>query len=512
MRWPRTLALAAALALGTAGAQDLGAYRTLARSLDAAAASAQKGEQALAELDRAEAAYAQLAPTLDNRQLLGELQHALDRARGALARTPAELQAQVLLARGLMRRALYDQTLEELARNPEHNAQIGLLAREFGLEGTAAQALARDAAAGRLERVAWRLQRSAAHKMSAALQAVRPQRSAASYLNLARGASWFPILQDTGGAQNLQAAQFTAALEQLTAGDVSALRASLTGLRQGAGALVRSLAAAPALTAPTPSPQAESPEVRPAALPTPPPTSVPPAASAPREGLDATYAALARALTAAGHGDPETARQELGRALAAVPRSLREAAGYEAFAQNLTAAQERRGLRPGDVQALIAELGGLESGGQVYVVDALSASVARTFSGGVRAAVFLGLALLALVPLYLLNLAFGSRNPSWRAITAALALLLLPVFLEGLFGFLGWLGDLGGIPFLRAAPSLTLWQGVYGLPFRALLTALAIALAAWGFWGLCVQFGLLGRLQARRPAPQPSLDWDEEPT
>ncbi|WP_034386350.1 hypothetical protein [Deinococcus sp. YIM 77859] len=501
MKFFARVALVAALALGAAGAQDLGAYRTLARSLDAAAAAG-SGEQALMELDQAEAAYAQLAPTVENRQLLGELRSTLDRARGALARTPAEVQAQVLLARGLLRRALYDQTLEALAQHPDHRAQLRLLAREFGLSADEAQALAQDAAAGQLERVAWRLQRSAARQVNAALQAARPQRNAAAYLNLARGASWLTALQNAGGTQTLRAEQFTAALKQLTAGDVPALTASLTGLRQGAGALVRSLATPPQLAAPA-KPMPASSEVPAVAA-----AEVAPPAPAQQESLDATYAALARALTAAGHGDPETARQALSRALLAVPPSLREAAGYAAFVQNLTAAQERRGLRPEEVQALMAELGGLESG-TVPTVDALSASTSRTFSGGLRATVFLGLALLALVPLYLLHLAFGSRNPAWRAITAALALLLLPLFVEGVFGFLGWLGDLSGVPLLRAALSLTLEQGAYGLPLRVLLMTLAVALASWGFWSLCVQFGLLGRPQGRRSGS--SLEWDEEP-
>ncbi|EYB67069.1 hypothetical protein DEIPH_ctg052orf0071 [Deinococcus phoenicis] len=544
----RTLTLLAALAAGSAGAQDLGAYRTLAQSLDAAAqARPASAERALTELDRAEAAYAQLAPTLQNKQLLGGLRDALDGARGALARTPAEVQAQVLLARGLMRRALYDQTLNQLAQTAGtpaaggSAAQVKLLAREFGLTGAPAAALVGDAGAGHLERVAWRLQRAAAQKVGAALNVVRPERSPASYVNLARATGWFTVVQDAG-AQNLKVAQFTAALGQLTAGDVPALTASLGTLRQGAAALSRSLSTPPASVGPAKAAgAAQSPAPRPSEAQTPaaqtpeaqtpgtqtPDAQTPEAASpgtvstpaAPASGgVDAAYTALGRALTAVGHGDPEAARSELGRvpaALASAPAALRRAGGYDTLTQHLAAAQERRGLRPGDVQALIAELGGLErsvAGEGRSTVDTLSAGVARTFSGGLRAVVFLLLALLGLVPLYLLNLAFGGRNPYWRAITAALVLLLLPVFLEGVFGFLGWVGDLSGVTFLRAAPSLTLWQGVYGLPLRALFTALAIALASYGFRGLCVQFGLLGRQSAARSAPQPSLDWDEEPS
>jgi hypothetical protein len=517
------LPLLALLAAGSAGAQDLAAYRALAGSLDAAArVRPASAERALAELDRAEEALARLAPTLQNRQLVGGLRDALGSARGALARTPAEVQAQVLLARGLMRKALYDQTLTAVPGSGA--AQVNLLAREFGLSGASAGALGTDAAAGRPERVAWRLQRVAAGKVAAALDAARPERSTASYVNLARATGWFTAVQDAGAAGDLRAAQFTAALEQLTAGDTAALTSSLTALRQGSAALSRSLATPPATPVQEVA-QAQSPSgavTPPAATPTPDPEAAPdplptpatsPSGSA--DSLETAYAALGRALTASGHGDPEAARSELSRAadaLSPLPPALRGAEGYEVFAQDLTAASERRGLRPGDVQALIAGLGGLEraaAGEARSAVDNASAGAARTLSGGLRALVFLLLALLAPLPLYLLHLAFGGRNPFWRAITAALALLLLPVVLEGVFGFLGWLGDVTGVAALRAAPSLTLWQGAYGLPLRALLTALAIGLATYGFRGLCVQFGLLGGRAAGQPL-QPVLDWEEE--
>lgn len=516
----RTLTLLAALLAGAAGAQDLDAYRALAGSLDAAAAvRPASAERALNELDRAQAAYERLAPSVQNRQLLRGLQDALGGARAALARTPAELQAQVLLARGLMRKALYDQTLTRLTGAPANSAaQVRLLGREFGLTGEAAQALVRDAGAGRPERVAWRLQRTAAGKVSAALNAARPERSPGAYLNLTQAAGWFTVVQDAQGAGSLEVAGFTDALQQLTSGDLGTLSTSLTTLRQGAAALGRSLAAPPALAATGGTPAATPGSAQSRPVQSKPVQARPPVPSAAASGggVNAAYAALGRALTASGHGDPATARAELDRAaaaLASAPAALRSGPGYATFTRNLRAAQDRYGLRPTEVQALIAELGGLERGAagkDRSGTDALSAGAARTFGGGVRAVTFLLLALLAPLPLYLLNLAFGGRNPYWRAITAALALLLLPAFLEGVFGFLGWLGDLSGVGALRAASNLTLWQGAYGLPLQALLAALATLLAAYGFQGLCRQFGLLSRQRpAEKTAPQ-GLDWDED--
>ncbi|MFD1731809.1 hypothetical protein ACFSC4_13225 [Deinococcus malanensis] len=121
---------------GSAGAQDLTAYGRLAASLDqAAAVRSSSAAAALTQLDRAQQALDTLAPTLRNRQIVSGLEDSLGAARASLARTPAELQAQVQLARGLMRKALYDQTLAGLGGQPANgSAQLRLLTREFGLQ------------------------------------------------------------------------------------------------------------------------------------------------------------------------------------------------------------------------------------------------------------------------------------------------------------------------------------------------------------------------------------------
>lgn len=423
----------------------------------------------------------------------------------------------MLLARGLARGALSAQTLGRLGSGdaPSPN-QLRLLAQEFGLSAAAAQALQTDAAAGQIERVAWRLQRAAAAKVQAALAEAQPERSAASYLALARAAGWFTAVQDTG-AGSLRAAQFTEALGQLTAGDRAGLTASLAELRRGSAELTRALATPPARQqAATPArPATDTPAAQSAAAPaeTPPATDPTPSDPAPSSeaALAQAYAALGRALSASGHGDPVTARAELARAQAALenaPATLRAAPDFEGYLAALSAAQERRGLRADGVQALIAGLSGLERG-SLPAVDRASLAATGTFGGGLRAGLLLLLALLAPVPLYLLNLAFGGRNPFWRAITAALALLLLPTFVEGLLGAVGWLGDLLGVAALRAAPAFSPWASPFGLPLRALLTAAALGLAVYGFRGLCVQFGLLGSRREATLAPTPTVEWEE---
>ncbi|KQR15764.1 hypothetical protein ASF71_07965 [Deinococcus sp. Leaf326] len=530
-----------ALLSGAAGAQNLGAYGALAQSLDAAAqSSGQNAVATLNALDRAGAALDRLVPTLNNPTVVTGLRDTLDAARAAQARTPAELQAQLLLARGLMRRSLYDQTVTVLAVSPANAAdRLRVLAREFGLDAAGTQALQTDARAGQVSRVAWRLQREGAARLSSALGSVTPTRSAASYLALARATSWFTVVQDAGRAAQppLETAQFNTALTQLTSGDLNALGTSLAGLRRSAASLRGALVSPPSATgAPagqtpaaqtpteqTPAGQAAAPSATgtPAAQ-TPTaqtPVTGTPAATAGSGGLATAYAGLGRALTAAGHGDPEAARAALadvGPALAGAPAALRGAPGFDSYLGDVQTIGSRAGLRPDDVQALIAGLGALErraDGQGTSLLDRWSLGTSQWLGGAVRALLGLLLALACAAPLYLLQLAFGGRNPYWRAISAALALLLLPTFLDGVFGFLGWLGDLTGLGLLRGASNLTLSQAPYGLGLHGLLVALALGLATYGFRGLCVQFGLLGggRTKVQTPVAAPtSLDWDEE--
>ncbi|WP_241899934.1 hypothetical protein [Deinococcus sp. UR1] len=535
VRAPMTLLALAALGLGGAGAQDLAAYNSLAQNLDGAVtARASSAQAALARLDAAQSALDTLSPTLRNRQIVTGLKDALGSSRAALGRTPAELEAQVLLARGLMRKALYDQTLALLSSAPQNGAaQVRVLAREFGLTGDAAAALSSDARAGRLERTAWRLERAAVQKVSASLQAARPAQNTASYVNLARATGWFTVVQDSAGAGTLTVSQFGDALRQLTSGDTAALTTSLTTLRQGTAAFAAALATPPAATgsapatspaqtpATTPTPATPTPATPTPATPTPPattPVTPAPATTAAAQGAAGVYAALGRALAAAGHADNTSARAalaEAGTALAGVPADLRNAAGFDALGSAIAGAQGRGALRPTDVQALIGGLANLENaaaGRPVSALDGSSVGVSRWFSGWLRVLVFALLAGLTVLPLYLLNLAFGGRNVYWRAIMGGLALLMLPLFLEGLFGLLGAFGDLFGAAPLRNLTNLTLSQGAYALPIWALLGAAAIGLTAFGFRGLCEQFGLLGSAKpsVQNTTQHTSIDWDED--
>lgn len=531
-----SLALLGGSALAQTAAPDLSAYRTMAGALEKAVQDRPSSAAAsLADLDRATAAYTTLKPSLDSPLLTTGIDRALQSSRAALSHAPADLEAQVVQVRSLMRKALYDQTLgRPHTPGPAAASQAALLASEFGLQGQTRARFLQVASSADSGVAARLLRRAAAQRVQASLApATVPQNAAqraVSYLALARATGWFTTVQDAPDTGGLKLPQFAETLASLTTSNDAALAGQLVTLKSGAAAFVTASVKAvqtgssvpaaqpavqppvttiPATTAPaTTAPAQTSPATTPAVAP-----AVQPAA-----GLDATYAALARAQTAAGHSDLQTARTELGRAAQALTTSgLGSTGGYDTLLGDLDALQNRKGLRATEVQAVMAELGNLEhraSAAPTSALDATSALVARVGTP-VIPLLFLLLGLLSLYPLYLLNLAFGGRNNYWRAIAASLGLLFLPVLLEGLGGTFAFLGDLSGVGLLRALGSLSLHQGAWGLPLWLLVGIGAVALSSYGFRGLCQQFGLLGGSSssndfARAETPQPALDWDEE--
>ena len=240
MGWPRTFSFsrgAATLlsmglaALPVAQAQDLGSYRELSRALSTAQSVRPTDVgAALHELDRAEAAFAVLRPSLRDPQLSRSIQGTLDQARAALARTPADLQAQTIYAQALLRQTLYTQTLQDLLQRGAEGAdkdtgpRLQQLAQEFGLGSAETAALDRAAQAGEPETVAARLQLAAARQIVRELQ---PWRSGAmlalnrdqAYLRLTRASGWHLHLSELDGTP--APAAYTAALQQLAQGDLA---------------------------------------------------------------------------------------------------------------------------------------------------------------------------------------------------------------------------------------------------------------------------------------------------
>ncbi|ULH14799.1 hypothetical protein MF271_12500 [Deinococcus sp. KNUC1210] len=550
--------LSLTLLLGSAGAQNLDAYRSMASALDRAVSDRPSDKAAsLRDLDAATTAYTTLKEGLSSSLLVGGIDRSLTSARAALSRTPADLEAQVVQVRSLMRKALHDQTLSLIAAAPQSAAvQAGLLATEFGLSGQNRTDFLKVVAQGQTDRVARLLRLAAARKIQASLaNAAVPQNNTQrtqTYLALARATGWFTVVQDAPNTGGLTVGEFGTALKQLTSTPTDpGLGGSLRTLQQDAAAFVRASAqtssAASTQTTTTASTQtagtqstgtqttgtqttgtqtaAQPAKVPPTIPATSASTSPADAATTPRTGngasagsTDALYAALGRALSDAGHADTVAARRELSRASGLLAGSpLSAANGFSTLAADLSALQERSGLRASDVQAVIAELSGLETPAQASALDETSAGVSRTLGAPVMPLLFLLVGLLALYPLYLLNLAFGGRNGYWRTIAAALGLLFLPALLEGLSGTLLYLGDASGLGALRSLGNLSLHQGAWALPLWLVLSALSVGLASYGFRGLCRQFGLLGSgssrsagARAARDPQQSALDWDEE--
>ncbi len=146
------------------------------------------------------------------------------------------------------------------------------------------------------------------------------------------------------------------------------------------------------------------------------------------------------------------------------------------------------------------------------------------WTGILRLIAMIAIAALAFVPLYFLNLAFGGGNRNWQWVGLALFLLLLPIIYEGL-SFAGTLiAGLTGIEFLDVLSTFSFFQNVIAQVAWVAITLVAIIFASVGLYGICVQFGLLGRgkeMEASVFDKDPNVtvsdlgddtivDWDEE--
>jgi hypothetical protein len=147
------------------------------------------------------------------------------------------------------------------------------------------------------------------------------------------------------------------------------------------------------------------------------------------------------------------------------------------------------------------------------------------WTGWTRPIVMIVLGLFAFVPLYLLFLAFGGGNRNWQLIGYALFLLLVPVIYEGISYILSSIATPLNMPALDVLSRFSMFQNTFTQLLWVLLTALAIGLATAGLYGICVQFGLLGKrvedpatTMLEAPASDPemvaakttSFEWDEE--
>lgn len=217
------------------------------------------------------------------------------------------------------------------------------------------------------------------------------------------------------------------------------------------------------------------------------------------------YAHASRGLNALEAGDQEAARTHLRNFEQSYRSSLqplvetRDSAFHEETVQLLESLLNTPALRLQDVVVLINRVDASEAvlaGESPSLTHQAVVTTSRYWSGLLRLIVMIVLAVLAFIPLRLLNLAFGGGNRNWQWVGASLFLLLLPVIYEGL-SFLGALiADLSGIAEFNLLSTFSIFQNTLAQVVWALLTALAILFASIGLWGICVQFGLVGRRAA----------------
>ncbi|AFZ67876.1 hypothetical protein [Deinococcus peraridilitoris] len=524
-----TLCLLSAAQAQSALTLNAAQYRAITGAVDSALT--QRGRapaSSLAELDRARTLFGEAIPEANNSPLASGVRTALQNARIAVSRSQADLEAQTAQVRGLLRKIMHDSALEALSR-AEAGAvsNVGLLADDFGVRGDARAALVGAARAGNVDLVRAQFERTAASKISASLKRANGAGRADAYLEMARATSWFSVVQDSPRTGELSTRTFVEAITSLTAGNTDAFREQLAALQSGTDrfASAASQAVRAAGRAPQQAPvQNSAPPQEPAASPATTPTTAPgapanPAPSGPAGSaadLGAVYAPLARALVASGHGDNRAAREALAdalRQLGTLPPNVGSTPEVQRLRAQVERVRDLSALRPDDVRALLGTLGNAEAaraGTATSAAESVSSTLNRGLGGPLRAGLFMLLALLAVYPLYLLNLAFGGRNPYWRAISAALVVLLLPVMLEGVASLGALLGDVTGVSALGSLANLSILQSPLGTLAWALLAALAIGLATWGFRGICLQFGLFGRRASEVPGQQPAVEWDEE--
>ncbi len=252
------------------------------------------------------------------------------------------------------------------------------------------------------------------------------------------------------------------------------------------------------------------------------------------EVVDELFATSARALSALELNDQANARKlidDLGdtyqRFLAPIV-SQQDAAVHSTTTRLLDSLKNNLALRSSDIVALMGHIDSISTilqGGSPAALHRASITTNLYWAGLPRLTLMILLALLAFLPLRLLNLAFGGGNRNWQWIGASLFLLLLPIIYEGL-SFLGSLtAELSNIDAFNALASFSMFQNSITQVVWVLITAIAIIFASVGLYGICVQFGLLGRRTSQPTTaaasaatgntttdldPSTAVDWDEE--
>ena len=250
---------------------------------------------------------------------------------------------------------------------------------------------------------------------------------------------------------------------------------------------------------------------------------------------DAVAARLIESSAAIQRGDASAASSAMGAAarsyqthLAPLVR-LRSIAADADTALTLELLADEPGLRASDVTVAAAQLDAAWAA--LYGAESeppLLTGARQTLGlwhGLPRTIVLLAVGLLALVPLVLSNIAFGGGNRNWQLVGMAMFLLLLPVLFEGLVGLAVLLAAFTGVELLLPLAALSPFTSLVGQVVWLTVTLLAVILAIRGLYGICAQFGLVGRRSGAAAAQRgttstratrtsatktDSIDWDDD--
>uniref|UniRef100_A0A7C2GFW0 Uncharacterized protein n=1 Tax=Thermus islandicus TaxID=540988 RepID=A0A7C2GFW0_9DEIN len=508
----------------------------------------------MAALDQAQGLLRQEAeglPPVLRDAALGNLQEA---RQAVVRKSPADLEARLLLVRHLLGKALYDGFFR--APQGEKAAYLARLARATGLGPGGVQEAAGLPPEEARRRLEGRYLELMAQDLAQALSASsRPQ----AYLALARAYARFLVVQDSPQS-TLKAQDFVQALARISAGEafrpqVQELEKRVGLWRQGLkGGTAQAAPPPPApQSAPLPTPQAPPPSPRTLLAETPLPQALREETSllrlepevARRVGealerlaipslvnwldfLDEVRSGLAQALLYTQNGQHERSRAQLAYAYSRFRLKVYPVVG--AYAPDLAERADRLfllmqnavGLRTVDFALLLGEVQEMEErllGGTLGPWHGLQVEVQLFLLGLPRATFALLAAALAFFPLYLIRLTFGGRNVYWNLLGLAFLLLVLPIVTEGL-SYMGSILEYGGLPALGVLSNLSVAQALVPYLAWGLSAFLVVALATAGLRGIAAQFGLLKERGAEvvpteeRPpstlTSETTVEWDEE--
>jgi hypothetical protein len=209
---------------------------------------------------------------------------------------------------------------------------------------------------------------------------------------------------------------------------------------------------------------------------------------------------LARALTQVEVGDVNAGRTTLEEARTLYsttiqpPYAVLDNDGANRTSGLLDATIAAPGVRPadvivllGDAQSLTSKLEGGEGPSGLHSIITAVQPIWMLLRG----ALFLIVGLAFFYPIYLLNLAFGGRNPFWRYIGIAMVLLFIPAILEGVSWLFSMLASLTGVQALGAIGAFSILQNPIAQIVWVLTLIATVVFSTLGFRGIAEQFGLL---------------------